>query len=50
MKRFLEIEGEVEKMLHAVLDGALKAGGMAMHGVVSQLIASIKQADEAKPE
>lgn len=43
MKKYLEIDAEVEKLLHAVLDAALKAGGMMMHGIVNQLISSIKQ-------
>jgi hypothetical protein len=46
MKRVLEVEGEVEKLLHSVLDAALKAGGMQMHGIVNQLIAAIKQVEE----
>lgn len=49
MKKILEVEGEAEKMLHAVLDAALKAGGMAMHGIVNQLINSIQQVEQ-KPE
>lgn len=47
MKKILEIEGDIEKILHAILDQALKSGGMGMLGHVTQLIQAIKQ-QEAK--
>lgn len=46
MKRILEIEGDVERLLHAVCDAALKNGGMAIIGHVNQLIGSIKNKQE----
>lgn len=48
--RFLEIEGEVEKLLHAVFDAALKAGGMQLLGSVNQLIQSIQTKEAEKAE
>lgn len=50
MKRILEVEGEVEKMLHGVLDAALKSAGMAVLGAVNQVISSIKQVEEKAAE
>ena len=45
MKRILEIDGEMEKVLHAILDAALKAGGMGMLGLVNQLISKVKETE-----
>lgn len=48
MKKILEIEGDVEKVLVAICDAALKGHGMAIKGQIDQLIASIKQVEESK--
>lgn len=40
--KYIEIEQEMDKTLHAICDAALKAGGMQMIGLINQLIAAIK--------
>ena len=41
--KILELTEEVEKHLVAVVDSALKAGGLQMHHVVNQLLAGVKE-------
>ena len=40
--KYLEIEKDMDRTLHAICDAALKAGGMQMIGLINQLIAAIK--------
>lgn len=42
MRKFIDITEEVEKSLIAVLDHALKGGGMAAMGVVNHILQSVK--------
>lgn len=51
MKKVIEIEGEVEKHLIAIMDAALKAGGWTVLQAVDFVRNSIKQvADSAQAE
>ncbi|MES2274227.1 MAG: hypothetical protein V4487_08565 [Chlamydiota bacterium] len=43
MEKYLTLDAETERMLHAICDQALKNGGMNMLASINQLIASIKQ-------
>ena len=40
--KYIEIDQNMEKTIHAICDAALKAAGMQAASLVNQLIASIK--------
>jgi hypothetical protein len=46
MKKVLDVDADVEKVLSVVFDAALKQSGMQMYGAINQLISSIKQSEE----
>jgi hypothetical protein len=40
--KYIEVEHEMDRVLHAICDVALKSGGMQMVGLINELLASIK--------
>ncbi len=40
--KYIEIGQDMDRVLHAICDSALKAHGMQMIGLINQLLASIK--------
>ena len=48
--RYIEIEEDMDRVLHTICDAALKAGGMQMIGLINQVLASIKDDAEAQPQ
>lgn len=40
--KYIEIGQEMDRVLHAICDSALKTHGMQMIGLINQLLASIK--------
>lgn len=40
--KYIEIGQEMDRVLHAICDSALRANGMQMIGLINQLLASIK--------
>lgn len=42
MKRFIEVDEAVEKLLVSVFDAALKQGGFSMQGTIQSIINAIK--------
>lgn len=40
--KYIQVEQEMDRVLHSICDAALKSGGMQMIGLINQLLASIK--------
>lgn len=47
--KFLEITEDVEKALVSIFDGALKAGGLAVHHLINQVTGQIKPSAPSAP-
>lgn len=40
--KYIELDQDMERTIHAICDAALKASGMQVVGLVNQLVANIK--------
>ncbi|MBS0626536.1 MAG: hypothetical protein JSS32_10850 [Verrucomicrobia bacterium] len=40
--KYIELDSDMERTIHAICDAALKTGGMQVISLVNQLVASIR--------